>query len=297
LVREAGAGNHGEQRRRGGAAAIATPSSVALNSTPPLSTPRRCLTIAASDSGGGAGIQADLKAFAAAGCYGTSVVVAVTAQNTTGITAVHEIPPEIITAQLHAVYDDIGVDAAKTGALVSRAAVDAVADFIEAHPTTLVVDPVLRATTGGTLLHSDAARALVDRLFRVARVITPNLLEAQALVGAAAPAPELAERLVAMGAQAALITGGHNDAPVDHLFDGGEHVDIPISRVESRATHGSGCTHSATLAAELALGHTLLEAARTAAVVTAAAIAAGLTGIGAGEGPVDVLQATGVRQR
>src|SRR5438132_9195519 len=202
LVREAWARDHGRQRSHSGAPADATPSSVALNSTPPPSTPRRCLTIAASDSGGGAGIQADLKAFAAAGCFGTSVVVAVTAQNTTGITAVHEIPPEIITAQLHAVFDDIGVDAAKTGALVSRTAVEAVANFIEAHPTTLVVDPVLRATTGGALLQSDAVRALVDRLFRFARVVTPNLLEAQELVGVVAPATELAERLVAMGAQA-----------------------------------------------------------------------------------------------
>jgi len=210
---------------------------------------------------------------------------------------VHDVPADIITAQLRAVYDDVGVDAAKTGALLSRAAVDAVADFIDEHPTMLVVDPVLRATTGGMLLHEDAVRALIDRLFAVAHVVTPNLLEAQALVGADVAAPELAERLVAMGAKAVLITGGDSDAPVDHLFDGHKHVDIPVARVDVHATHGSGCTHSATLAAELAKGRTLLEAARIAAAVTAAAIAAGREDIGTGEGPVDVLQATGIRQR
>jgi hydroxymethylpyrimidine/phosphomethylpyrimidine kinase len=260
---------------------------------------RRCLTIAASDSGGGAGIQADLKAFAAAGCYGTSAVVAVTAQNTFGVSAVHEIPAVMITAQLQAVFDDIGVDAAKTGALYSAAAVEAVAAFLETHPVTLVVDPVLRASTGAELLQDDAVPALVHRLFPLAAVITPNLPEAETLAGATGRPAELTERLAGMGARAVLITGGHGDGEpesVDHLFDGRTHHDIAVPRVVGRATHGSGCTHSATLTAELAKGFPLLDAARTAARVTAAAIAAGLDGIGGGSGPVDVGQAR-ARQR
>ena len=160
-----------------------------------------------------------------------------------------------------------------------------------------VVDPVIGASSGAQLLEDDAVDALVGQLFPLATVVTPNLMEARALTGSDGSQADLAERLHELGAPAVIVTGGHGAVAMDHLFDGREHVDIPVSRVESRATHGSGCTHSATLAAALALGHTLLEAARTAAAVTAMAIAAGLTGIGGGEGPVDVLQATGVRQR
>src|SRR5436190_9638362 len=134
----------------------------------------RCLTIAGSDSGGGAGIQADLKAFAAAGCYGMSAIVALTAQNTTGVAAVHEIPPPFVRAQLEAVFDDIGVDAAKTGMLFSRALIEEVAGFLEGHRVPLVVDPVMVASSGATLLQEDAVETLVSRLFPLASVVTPN---------------------------------------------------------------------------------------------------------------------------
>ena len=253
----------------------------------------RCLTIATSDSGGGAGIQADLKAFAAAGCHGMSALVALTAQNTTAVTAVHELPPAFVYAQLEAVFDDLGVDAAKTGMLFSRPLVDTVADFLEKHPVPLVVDPVMVASSGATLLLEDAVDALRTRLFPLATVVTPNLLEAGALTGMdGASRGALAERLVELGAPAALVTGGHGDTAVDHLFDGTRHVEIPVERVAVAATHGAGCTHSATLAAELAKGATLEDAARTAAGVASAAVAAGLTELGRGEGPVDVFHLT-----
>ena len=181
----------------------------------------RVLTIATSDSGGGAGIQADLKAFAAAGCYGMSALVALTAQNTTAVTAVHELPPDFIRAQLDAVFDDIGVDAAKTGMLFSRTIIETVAEFLERHPVPLVVDPVLIASSGAQLLQDDAVQTLIDRLFPLATVVTPNLPEAETLTGIqGATRRELAERLVELGAAAALVTGGHGETAVDHLFDG-----------------------------------------------------------------------------
>ena len=172
----------------------------------------RALTIATSDSGGGAGIQADLKAFAAAGAHGTSAVVALTAQNTTAVTAVHELPPDFIRAQLEAVFDDIGVDAAKTGMLFSRTIIETVAEFLERHPVPLVVDPVLIASSGAQLLQDDAVETLIGRLFPLATVVTPNLPEAETLTGmAGAPRRDLAERLVELGAAAALVTGGHGE--------------------------------------------------------------------------------------
>jgi hydroxymethylpyrimidine/phosphomethylpyrimidine kinase len=248
----------------------------------------RCLTIAGSDSGGGAGIQADLKAFAAAGCFGTSAIVALTAQNTQGVTAVHEVPPDFVRAQLAAVYSDIGVDAAKTGMLFSRPLIETVADFLAEHRVPLVVDPVMVASSGARLLQADAVEVLVSRLFPLATVITPNLHEAEALAGPGTRR-ELAERLHELGAPAVIVTGGHGDDPVDHLFDGSDHVEIPVDRHDVAATHGAGCMHSATLAALLARGQTLEEAARGAAAVASAAVAHGLTEIGHGEGPVDVL--------
>ncbi len=247
----------------------------------------RALTIAGSDSGGGAGVQADLKAFAAAGCFGTSAIVALTAQNTTGVTAVHEMPPAFVRSQLEAVLVDIGTDAAKTGMLFSRPVIETVADVLSEHPLPLVVDPVMVASSGARLLEEDAVETLVGRLFPLARVVTPNLAEAEALVGAG-PKRELAERLVALGAPAAIVSGGHGE-PVDHLFDGERHVEIAIERVESGATHGAGCTHSATLAALLARGLALEEAARGAAEAASRAVAQGLAELGAGDGPVDVL--------
>jgi len=250
------------------------------------------LTIAASDSGGGAGIQADLKAFAAAGCHGTSALVALTAQNTVGVTAIHEVPPEFVTAQLDAVFSDIGVDAAKTGMLFSRALIETVAEFLSRHPVTLVVDPVMVASSGAKLLEDDAVTALVGRLFPLATVVTPNLHEAVALAGREASRSELAEAIVALGARAAIVTGGHGD-PVDHLFDGARHVEIPVERLDVAATHGAGCTHSATLAALLARGLPLEEAARGAALAATDAVRHGLAEIGAGDGPVDVLNIKG----
>ncbi len=247
----------------------------------------RVLTIAGSDSGGGAGIQADLKAFAAAGCHGLSAIVALTAQSTVGVSAVHEVPPEFVRAQLEAVFDDIGVDAAKTGMLFSAAAIETVADYLAEHPVPLVVDPVMVATSGARLLELDAVETLVSRLFPLATVVTPNLAEAEALVGEGTKR-DLAKRLVDLGAAAAIVTGGHGE-PVDHLFDGERHVEIPVERHDSGATHGAGCTHSATLAALLARGEGLEAAARGAATAASRAVAQGLAGIGAGEGPVDVL--------
>ena len=252
----------------------------------------RALTIATSDSGGGAGIQADLKAFAAARAHGMSVLVALTAQNTTAVTAIHELPSDFVVAQLEAVFSDIGVDAAKTGMLFSRRLIDTVADYLEGRRMPLVVDPVMVASSGSKLLEDDAVDALVERLFPLATVVTPNLHEAEALAGGPAPKRELAERIQELGAPAVVITGGHGEA-VDHLFDGSEHVEIPVERHDVAATHGAGCTHSATLAALLARGLSLDEAARGAARAASVAVAHGLSELGAGDGPVDVLNVRG----
>ncbi|TML52299.1 MAG: bifunctional hydroxymethylpyrimidine kinase/phosphomethylpyrimidine kinase [Actinobacteria bacterium] len=250
----------------------------------------RCITIAGSDSGGGAGIQADLKAFAAAGVHGMSAIVALTAQNTREVTAVHELPPWFVRAQLDAVAGDIGIDAAKTGMLFSCAIIETVADWLEEHPLPLVVDPVMVASSGARLLEDDAVEVLVRRLFPLATVVTPNLLEARALVASNnLLQAELAEALVGLGAPAALVTGGHGEEPADHLFDGTEHHEIPFERREVAATHGSGCTHSATLAALLARGLSLTDAARGAAAAASRAVAQGLAELGGGDGPVDVL--------
>jgi hydroxymethylpyrimidine/phosphomethylpyrimidine kinase len=254
----------------------------------------RVLTIAGSDSGGGAGVQADLKAFAAAGVHGMSAIVALTAQNTVGVTAVHEVPAPFVVAQLDAVFTDIGVDAAKTGMLFSREVIEAVAGFLERHPVPLVVDPVMVASSGARLLRDDAVAALVARLFPLAVVVTPNLAEAQALCAdSTSSRRELAERLVELGAPAAIVTGGHGDEPVDHLYDGSRHVEIEVERLHSGATHGAGCSHSATLTALLARGRSLEEAAREAARVATGAVRNGLAGLGAGDGPVDVFNLKG----
>ena len=249
--------------------------------------PKRCLTIAGSDSSGGAGIQADLKAFAAAGCHGMTAIVALTAQSTTGVSAVHEVPPAFVRAQLEAVFGDIGVDAAKTGMLFSPAVISTVADVLAVRPIPLVVDAVMVASSGARLLAQDAVETLVARLFPLATVVTPNLAEAEALVGAGSKR-ELGERLHERGAAAVIVTGGHGE-PVDHLFDGERHVEIPVERLETGATHGAGCTHSATLAALLGRGESLERAARGAAAAASRAVAQGLAELGAGDGPVDVL--------
>jgi hydroxymethylpyrimidine/phosphomethylpyrimidine kinase len=262
---------------------------------PGVSVPR-VLTIASSDSGGGAGIQADLKAFARCGAHGMSAIVALTAQNTLGVTAIHELPPAFVRAQIDTVLDDIGADAAKTGMLFSAGLIEAVAEALAPRRLPLVVDPVMVASSGSRLLLEDAAETLVKQLFPLATVVTPNLPEAQALTRMATDdRAALAERLAAMGAPAVLVTGGHGSDPVDHLFDGSAHIPIPVLRHPVAATHGAGCTHSAALAAGLAAGLPLADAARQAAAVAGDAVAHGLAALGRGDGPVHVLHRGGTR--
>jgi hydroxymethylpyrimidine/phosphomethylpyrimidine kinase len=261
----------------------------------------RCLTIATSDSGGGAGIQADLKAFARLGCHGMSAIVALTAQNTVAVTAVHEAPLEFIRAQLDAVFDDIGVDAAKTGMLFSAPIIETVADSLEEHQVPLVVDPVMVAASGAKLLLDDADAVLVERLLPLATVVTPNLHEACVLAGVPysenADRGALAEAIQALGAPAVIVTGGHGAEAVDWLFDGEHHVPIAVERYGEEATHGAGCTHSASLCALLAQGESLEDAARGAAQIASEAVRAGLADLGAGAGPVDVFGLAAQRAR
>jgi hydroxymethylpyrimidine/phosphomethylpyrimidine kinase len=219
-----------------------------------------------------------------------------TAQNTVGVTAVQEVAPEFVTTQLEAVFSDIGVDAAKTGMLFSRPIIEVVADFLAEQPIPLVVDPVMVSASGAPLLQEDAVEALVTRLFPLAIVVTPNLDEARALGGVdTEDRGVLAEQLHALGAPAVIVTGGHGERAVDHLFTSGRHVEIPVERHDVAATHGAGCTHSATLTALLARGQSLEEAARGAAEAAADAVAHGFVGLGEGEGPVDVLHVADAR--
>jgi hydroxymethylpyrimidine/phosphomethylpyrimidine kinase len=250
----------------------------------------RVLTIAGSDSGGGAGIQADLKAIARCGGHGMTAITALTAQNTLGVTGIVETGPRFVRDQVRAVLDDLGADAVKTGMLFSAPVIEAVAAELAGRGLPLVVDPVMMASSGARLLRDDAIEALIKQVFPLATVVTPNLPEAQALTGLATEdRVALAERLVAMGAGAALVTGGHGAQPVDHLYDGRAHVPIPVTRHAVAATHGAGCTHSAALAAGLAAGLSLEAAARQAAGVAADAVAHGLAGLGGGDGPVHAL--------
>jgi hydroxymethylpyrimidine/phosphomethylpyrimidine kinase len=307
---------------------------------PSFATPR-ALTIAGSDSGGGAGIQADLKAFARCGVYGTCAITAITAQNTMAVAAIHPVPPEIVRAQIHAVLEDIGVQAIKVGMLGTVEVTLAVAQALREVPadTPVVVDPVMISESGARLLHPDAQRALVEEILPRATVLTPNLPEARALLGrapaagdveareeaerrAAAGAPEvsgaqedagaqkdadagegveareeaeaqeLARGVLALGPRIVVLTGGHRTRAVDLFLDSagdGQIVEISGERHADGASHGSGCTHSSVLAAQLALGHTPLQAARTARMLAGRAIAEGLRDVGAGAGPVDVL--------
>jgi hydroxymethylpyrimidine/phosphomethylpyrimidine kinase len=250
----------------------------------------RALTIASSDSGGGAGIQADLKAFARCGVHGMSAIVALTAQNTVGVTAIHECPPDFVTAQVEAVFADLPPAGVKTGMLFSAPIITAVAAALRGKGVPLVVDPVMLASSGAKLLREDAVGALVEQLFPLATVVTPNLMEAQALTGLdTEDRAEIAEALVAMGAQGALVTGGHGAEPIDHLYADGVHLDIPVLRHPIAATHGAGCTHSAAFAACLARGDSIVDAARRASLVAGSAVEHGLVGLGAGDGPVDAL--------
>jgi hydroxymethylpyrimidine/phosphomethylpyrimidine kinase len=249
------------------------------------------LSIAGSDSGGGAGIQADLKAFARCGVHGMTAITAVTAQNTAAVTGVYPLPPEAIVEQVRAVADDIGVDAVKTGMLgdaATIAVVERALDLVAEAP--LVVDPVMVAESGARLLEEDAEQALRALLPRAA-VVTPNLAEAAVL----ARLPEgtdperLARAVRELGSAAVVVTGGHREPAADVFFDGDRLEEIPGPRHELGAAHGSGCTHSSALAAHLALGYEPVEAARRAKQIASEAVRNGLRGLGRGAGPVDVL--------
>ncbi|HJS94369.1 MAG TPA: bifunctional hydroxymethylpyrimidine kinase/phosphomethylpyrimidine kinase [Solirubrobacteraceae bacterium] len=255
-----------------------------------MTTLPRVLSIAGSDSGGGAGIQADLKAFAACGVHGMTAITAITAQNTVGVTAVHPIPPEIIIAQVRAVAEDIGVDAVKIGMLGDRTTIEAVAKAIDDLPdgTPVVLDPVMVAESGAQLLDPSAQDTLKRLLFPRATVVTPNVPEARALVGDLNP-EELVRNVHALGPDAVVITGGHREQAVDVFFDGERLVELPGPRHPGGAAHGSGCTHSSVLAARLAHGDDPLTAARAAKELASRAVADGLKDIGAGAGPVDIL--------
>lgn len=249
------------------------------------------LSIAGSDSGGGAGIQADLKAFARVGVHGMTAITAITAQNTVEVKAVQSITPEIIDEQVRAVAEDIGVDAVKIGMLGTAETVEAVVEalgYVGEAP--VVIDPVMIAESGAQLLDEDARRALAERLLPLAAVVTPNIPEARTLtgLGEGASQSELARALVAMGPRAVVVTGGHSEEIVDVFYDGSEVVEIPGERHPDGAAHGSGCTHSSSLAAFLALGRSPLEAAEGAREITSEAVRNGLRGIGVGAGPVDV---------
>jgi len=259
----------------------------------------RVLSIAGSDSGGGAGIQADLKAFAACGVHGMTAITAITAQNTVGVTAVHAVPEEIILAQVRAVASDIGIDAVKVGMLGSAPTVRAVAGALAELPagTPIVVDPVMVSESGARLLEADAHDALVELILPLATVLTPNLPEARVLVGAepsdAAGGDEEALSLVralhGLGSANVVLTGGHRDEATDVFYDGTNLRLLTGARHADGAAHGSGCTHSSVLAAQLARGLSPLAAAEVARARCADAVAHGLRDIGRGVGPVDVL--------
>jgi len=251
------------------------------------------LSIAGSDSGGGAGIQADLKAFAACGVHGMTAITAITAQNTVGVTAVHATPPDMILAQVRAVSADIGVDAVKIGMLGNAETIEAAATALDelGERTPVVLDPVMVAESGAELLEPGARSALVTLLLPRATVATPNVPEARALTatGGELDVETLARAVHELGPRAVVVTGGHRERAIDTFFDGERLVEIPGERYADEAAHGSGCTHSSVLAARLAWGDDALSAARAAKRLASRAVANGLTEIGAGSGPVDVL--------
>lgn len=253
------------------------------------------LTIAGSDSSGGAGIQADLKTFAACGVYGASVIAALTAQNTQGVTAIHQVPPEFITAQIDAVFSDLDVRAVKIGMVSQRAAIEAIAAGLDRWSGgQVVVDPVMVATSGDRLLAADAIDALRKLLIPRAALITPNLPEAAALLDA--PVAQLerdivdqGERLLALGCAAVLIKGGHGEGAesTDYLIGTGGVITLAAPRIATRNTHGTGCTLSSAVAAGLAKGESLETSVRHAkAYITAAITAADRLSVGHGHGPV-----------
>jgi len=249
------------------------------------------MTIATSDSGGGAGIQADLKAFARCRVHGTSAIVALTAQNTHEVISVETLPRQFILDQVRAVVTDMGVDAVKIGMLFDEPTIAAVDEALElVGDAPVVLDPVMVAESGAVLLKPEAKRALIDRIVPRATVVTPNAAEARELAGLGddASPDDLVRAVHALGPKVAVVTGGHLDG-ADRFFDGERVQKIQGPRHPDGAAHGSGCTHSSALAARLALGETALEAAREARLIAAEAVANGLREIGSGAGPVDVL--------
>jgi hydroxymethylpyrimidine/phosphomethylpyrimidine kinase len=257
---------------------------------------RRVLTIAGSDSGGGAGIQADLKTFAALGCYGMSAITALTAQNTLGVSAIHPVPPEFAAAQITAVFADIGADAVKIGMLYSARLIRVVADQLRRHAArNIVLDPVMVAQSGDRLLEDDAVGAIREDLMPLADVITPNVPEAEVLTGrqinGLADMQAAAQELAHFGSRAILMKGGHLNAAdcSDLLFLSRPNrwVELPGERIASRNTHGTGCTLSAAIAAFLAQGEDLEAAVRQAKAYLTAALRAGAAyRLGDGHGPV-----------
>jgi hydroxymethylpyrimidine/phosphomethylpyrimidine kinase len=270
----------------------------------------RVLSIAGSDSGGGAGIQADLKAFARCGVHGMTAVTAITAQSTVGVTAIQPVSADVVLAQVRAIVGDIGVDAVKVGMLGTAEVTLAVASALRELPagTPVVVDPVMVSESGARLLEADAEQALVTEILPRASVLTPNLPEARALTGPADADTQqeadreyeaLARAVLALGPRIVVLTGGHRARVVDLFLDSvgdGKIVEIPGERHPDGSAHGSGCTHSAVLAAQLALGLTPIEAARTARALTGEAVANGLRDIGEGPGPVDVIDLPRMRR-
>ena len=255
--------------------------------------PKRILTIAGSDSGGGAGIEADLKTFAALGAYGMAAVTAVTAQNTVAVTEVLDLPPGLVAAQIDAVASDIGVDACKTGMLSNAAIVIAVAEALRRHAVAyIVIDPVMVAESGAQLLRDDAVSALIEHLLPQATIMTPNVPEAEALTGMTirdeGHMRRAAERLHAMGAQNVLMKGGHMPSreSTDFLYDGASWTPFSAPRLETRSTHGTGCTYAAALAVFLARGAETKVAVRAAKEYLTGAMRHGLP-FGAGAGPLN----------
>jgi hydroxymethylpyrimidine/phosphomethylpyrimidine kinase len=251
----------------------------------------KALTIAGSDSGAGAGIQADLKTFAALGVYGTSAITAITAQNTQGVTQIFELSPDLVAAQIDAVIQDIGADAVKTGMLSNSAIIEVVAKKIrEYRLTSLVVDPVMVAKSGDLLLRTEAIEALKSRLIPLAAVVTPNLPEAEQLTGIRgtrqSDLKEAARRIVGIGAKSVVIKGGHRQGPATDLFyDGKKFRSFTSPRIRTTNTHGTGCTFSAAITANLAKGEKLEQAVAHAKVYMTRAIRKSFS-IGAGHSPV-----------
>jgi hydroxymethylpyrimidine/phosphomethylpyrimidine kinase len=253
-----------------------------------------CISIAGSDSGGGAGIQADLKAFARCGVHGTTAITALTAQNTVGVDRVEPVSADMIVAQIKAIADDMGIDAVKVGMLGGAEAISVVARAIEqfAPGKPVVVDPVMIAESGSRLLETGAENALRTLLLPLATVVTPNLPEARALAASDTPDGEqLAREVQAIGSDAVVLTGGHRAQAVDIVFDGETVTEIPGERFPDGSAHGSGCTHSSVLTAQLALGKDLVSAAKIARRIAGEAVRDGLRDVGKGAGPVNVLAA------